>query len=129
MNEYQKELIRYRLEQAEESLQSAELLYHNQKYRPSVNRAYYTMFYSVLALFVTENHSISKHSGIISIFDREYIKTEIFSRDMSRWLHEAFDLRQRADYTEMFSVSNERAGELIANAGAFLTEIRKYLKE
>ena len=113
MNDQQKTLILYRIEQSDESLQSAELLFKNEKYRPAVNRAYYSMFYAVLALLVTENNSISKHSGVISIFDKEYVKKEIFDRSMSKWLHEAFDLRQRADYTEMFTVSKERAEELI----------------
>ena len=79
MNDHQKELIAYRLEQAEESLQSAKLLFENEKYRPAVNRSYYTMFYSVLALIVTKNNSVSKHSGVISIFDRDYVKKGVFS--------------------------------------------------
>jgi len=41
-NEY-KALIRYRIEQANESLDSAEILFKNEKYRPSVNRSYYGM--------------------------------------------------------------------------------------
>jgi uncharacterized protein (UPF0332 family) len=128
LNSHQKELINYRLEQAYESLQSAELLIKNEKYRPAVNRSYYAMFYSVLALIVTENYSVSKHSSVISIFDREYVKKELFPREMSKWLHESFDLRQRADYTEMFTVSKERAEELLCNAGAFLAAVKEHLK-
>lgn len=128
MNDQHMVLIQYRIEQSDESLQSAELLYRNAKYRSSVNRAYYAMFYAVLSLLVTENNSISKHSGVISIFDKEYVKKEIFSRDMSKWLHEAFDLRQRADYTEMFTVSAGRADDVINNARAFVSEIKKFMK-
>lgn len=128
MNSHQKELINYRLEQAYESLQSAELLIKNEKYRPAVNRSYYAMFYSVLALIVTENNTVSKHSGVISIFDREYVKKELFTREMSKWLHESFDLRQRADYTEMFTVSKERAEEILSNAGAFLSAVKEHLE-
>jgi len=128
LNSHQKELINYRLEQAYESLQSAELLIKNEKYRPAVNRSYYAMFYSVLALIVTENNTVSKHSGVISIFDREYVKKELFTREMSKWLHESFDLRQRADYTEMFTVSKERAEEILSNAGAFLSAVKEHLE-
>ncbi len=77
---------------------------------------------------VTENHSVSKHSGVISIFDREYVKKGVFSREMSKWLHESFDLRQRADYTEMFTVSKERAEELLCNAEIFFEKVKVYLK-
>lgn len=54
MNDKGEILVRYRLEQADESLESAQLLLDNGKYRPSVSRSYYAMFYSVLALLVKE---------------------------------------------------------------------------
>lgn len=84
MKDHQGELVKYRLEQAEESLQSAGLLFDNERYRPAVNRAYYAMFYAVLALLVTKNNSISKHAGVISLFDREYVKTGIFDKSLSK---------------------------------------------
>jgi len=68
-------LIGYRLEQADESLESAQLLLENQKYRPSVSRSYYAMFYCVLALLVKEGIAVSKHTGVISAFNREFIKS------------------------------------------------------
>jgi uncharacterized protein (UPF0332 family) len=45
-------LVRYRLEQANEALADAEFLFAGQRGpRSIVNRAYYAMFYAVLALF------------------------------------------------------------------------------
>lgn len=41
MNNKGETLIRYRLEQADESLESAQLLLDNGKYRPSISRSYY----------------------------------------------------------------------------------------
>jgi uncharacterized protein (UPF0332 family) len=70
MNNKGETLIRYRLEQADESLESAQLLLDNGKYRPSISRSYYAMFYAVLALLVKEGHRISKHTGAISVFNR-----------------------------------------------------------
>lgn len=96
MNDKGETLIRYRLEQADESLESAQLLLDNGKYRPSVSRSYYAMFYSVLALLVKEGLRISKHTGAISVFNREFVKKGIFDKELSSWLQEAFDLRQRA---------------------------------
>jgi uncharacterized protein (UPF0332 family) len=43
-------LVRYRLEQAGEALASAELNLTNALDRSAINRAYYAMFYAVLAL-------------------------------------------------------------------------------
>ena len=123
-----KELIKFRLEQAEESLQSSRILLDHQKYRPSVSRSYYAMFYAVLALLATGDKSTSKHSGIISLFDRKYVKNGIFAKDYSKWLHEAFDLRQRADYREMFKISFERAKTVLENATSFVAAINDHIE-
>ena len=109
MNSNLSALIQYRPEQAEESLSSAKLLLDNEKYRPSVSRAYYAMFYAVPALLAKEKLKVSKHSGAIGIFNREFVKRGVFDKELSRWLQEAFDLRQRADFREMFTGSFERA--------------------
>ena len=63
MSETREALIQYRLEQADESLESAQILLVSKKFRPSVSRSYYAMFYSVLALLVKESLRISKHTG------------------------------------------------------------------
>ena len=44
------ELIRYRISQAEETISDVELLIENGRLRSAVNRIYYGMFYSLLAL-------------------------------------------------------------------------------
>jgi len=60
-------LVKYRLQQAEDSLrESGLLLKAGKSCRGSVNRSYYAMFYSVLALLVESGKASSKHSGIIA---------------------------------------------------------------
>lgn len=44
------DLIKYRLQQAEESIADVELLIENNRLRSAVNRIYCGMFYSLLAL-------------------------------------------------------------------------------
>jgi uncharacterized protein (UPF0332 family) len=121
-------LVRYRVEQADESVDSARLLLENGKLRPSVNGAYYAMFYGVLALVSVEGRAPAKHSGAVALFDSEFVKTELFGRDMSRWLHEAFDLRQRTDYRELFSVSEERTRATLRHAEQFVSAVKAYLR-
>lgn len=45
-----KALVQYRLEQADESIEAASILFHKGILRRSVNNAYYAMFYGVMAL-------------------------------------------------------------------------------
>ncbi len=60
------ELINHRLIQANESLGEAKTLYESAFWRGAVNRAYYSMFYAVLALAVIRQEIITKHSGLIA---------------------------------------------------------------
>lgn len=129
MNEKAETLVRYRLEQADESLESAQLLLDNGKYRPSVSRSYYAMFYSVLALLVKEGVRISKHTGAVSVFNREFVKKGVFDKELSLWLQEAFDMRQRADYRELFTVSPERAQQILSQARTFVAQIKAAIRK
>ena len=122
-------LISYRLEQAQESLDAARLLYENKLFRPSINRAYYAMFYSVLALLASRKMETSKHSGAISLFDKDYVKTGVFTKEFSKWLHEAFDLRQRSDYTPRYSPSTKETESTLNNAVAFVKEVKAKLRK
>lgn len=123
------DLIRYRLEQATESLESAELLLRHGKYRPTINRAYYAMFYSVLALLASEGRGTSKHRGAMAMFDLDFVKAGTVRRELSSWLHKVFDLRQDADYAELVEITPEQAKTAVERAGVFLAEVRKVLEE
>jgi len=79
-------LVTYRLEQADESLDAARVLLEKKLDRPAVNRAYYAMFYAVLALLATRKQETSKHSGAISLFDKEFVKSGAFTKDLPRAL-------------------------------------------
>jgi len=123
-------LIQYRLNQARETLEDAIVLYENQR-RPAsvVNRAYYAMFYATLALLVTAGKSSSKHIGVISFFDSEFVRKNIFPKEMSRMLHAAFETRQEGDYENPDKVDREKAAEVLNAAREFLKIIEQKLSE
>ena len=122
-------LVAYRVDQADESLSAARILLKEGLLRPAINRAYYAMFYGVLALLATRTKETSKHSGAIALFDREFVKTGVFTKDLSRRLHDAFDLRQRCDYVSEGHASREEADSTLANAVSFVQEVKRHLGE
>ena len=123
-----KQLIADRMSQAKETLEEAEALYQESLWRGTINRAYYAMFYAVLALAVMRQRIVSKHSGVIAFFDREFVKEGVFPKDLSRVLHLAFDRRQETDYGEIFTVSPEEARQALDDARTFVAKIGNYLK-
>jgi len=123
-----KALFAYRLGQARESLDAARALLKESILRSSINRSYYAMFYAVLALLAVEKRETSKHSGAISLFDTEFVKKGLFGRDFSRWLHEAFDLRQRSDYAADVPISVEEGAIVLDRARAFVEGVEGFLQ-
>ena len=127
-SEKKKELARYRMQQAAESLDEARFLLKGGKSaRSVVNRAYYAMFYAVLALLVYEAYSSSKHSGVLSYFNRHFIKGEIFDKSLGLALNKAFELRQRVDYRERIELTQEQASQILDQADRFVEAVTAYL--
>ena len=119
MNEKQSlQMIEFRLKQARETIEEAATLYHESLWRGAINRSYYAMFYSVLALAVQKRSRISKHTGVIAFFDREFVKNDVFPKELSKSLHLAFDRRQTSDYGEVFSVGEVLGAALGENSTA-----------
>ncbi|WP_045210575.1 HEPN domain-containing protein [Desulfonatronovibrio magnus] len=128
--EKRKELASYRIKQAEESLDEARYLLSGGKSPRSImNRIYYAMFYSVLALLIYEPYSSSKHSGVLSYFNKNFIRNEVFDKEMGRTLNKAFELRQREDYREYSHLTALEATDFIEKAEAFVKKVSDYLKQ
>ena len=126
----QAQLALHRLQQAEESLEEAIFLYEGHKSsRSIINRAYYAMFYAILALLIYEPYHSAKHSGVISYFNLNFIKKGIFSEHLGRSINKAFDLRQRGDYREQVNLTTEEVEPFLDLAREFIDSIRHHLKE
>jgi len=87
------------------------------------------MFYILLALFIKPNINIktSKHTGIISIFDKEFVKTGKIDKIYSKFLHDTFDERQKEDYRELVETPLEKAAEYVNLAKEFIKTIKNFL--
>lgn len=127
MNADTRVLVDYRMGQASSALASAQKLFDERLLRDSVNRSYYAAFYAVLALLCTRGLGTSKHSGAIALFDREFVKSGVFAKSLSVFLHKAFDMRQEADYAEMATIDELDARNAIAGAQDFIDQIRKQI--
>ena len=121
-------LIRYRMEQAEESLKDAKVLLDaGRSPRSIINRSYYAMFYAVLALLQKIGKVPRKHSGAISLFDTEFALKGIFPKELSKDLHDIFNLRQVSDYQVIERVTSEDAETALERAEGFVEAVGKYL--
>ncbi len=121
------DLAEYRLQKALDDLETARLLFQNNKLPQSLNRSYYSMFHATRALLALENFDSKKHSGIIAYFNKNYIKTEKIEKEYSRILMDALDYRNDSDYDDFFIISKEEAKKQIENAEYFYKRIESYI--
>jgi uncharacterized protein (UPF0332 family) len=125
-----KVLTDYRLEQAETALDDARYLLEGQRSPQGIiNRSYYAMFYAAIALLQRIGKIPSKHAGVISLFDTEFVKKGIFSRQLSKNFHRAFELRQVSDYRTIKPLKRDQAEEVLKKAVDFVQAVKDYLLE
>jgi len=87
------------------------------------------MFYAILALLIFEPYSSSKHSGILSYFNKHFIKEKIFPEELGRTLNKAFEMRQRADYREYVELTSERVRPFIKSGKEFVEALREFIEK
>ena len=120
-------LSKYRLNKARTVLKDAELLYNGGSYASSVNRSYYALFHCLRSVTALDNFDSSKHSGIIAFFNRTYIKTGIFAKDISKILDKSFRTREKADYEDFTDITEENAREQLENTKYVFKIIESYV--
>jgi hypothetical protein len=126
-------ILKYRLQQAEESVKDAEILYDGGgSLRGVVNLSYYSIFCSALSLALLKGQGNSvqanPHAEVLAIFDREYIETGVFPKEMSEIYHRAYDLRIECDYQALGSISEAEIVEIMSGAKEFLNRVKPYLE-
>lgn len=81
------------------------------------------MFTAARAALALVELDSSKHSGIISLFNREFVKTGRVERTLGRILLDARDLREDADYEEFFAPDERQVVKTLGEAERFVTLI------
>ena len=121
------DLIKYRMSSAKEKLTSAKLLLEAGMYRDSIGRSYYAIFSAIRAVLAVRRVDFSKHAGVIAYFQKEFIKTDIFDKKYSKYLQQAFQIRNSCDYDDFFIVSKQDAEEQYIRAAEMLAVIEEYV--
>ena len=124
-----KELSRYRFESSLEDIEDARIMFENGRYKNTLNRAYYSVFHAIKSVTVLEGFDSSKHSGVISYFNQNYVKTGVFPKELSKMIKAASESREKADYHDFYIASKEEAEKQMERAKAFSDHIRGYLLE
>ena len=129
LNQERINLAKQRMEKSEEMLTDAEKLLESGSYKSCNNRAYYSIFHAIRAVLALDGVEFKRHSGNIQYFQREYIKTGIFSSDDSDIIMSASEIRNSSDYDDFYVVSKATTEELVKEARVFIKKVKDYLSE
>lgn len=121
------ELCRYRLNQALETLEVAKVCLQSNHYKDSINRSYYAAFYSVKSILALGTIDFKRHKDVISFFNKNYVASEIFSRNLGKGLGRLQQKREKSDYDDFYIASKDEAMEQFTIAQNTITSIQEYL--
>ncbi len=116
-----------RLKRSRQHLKSARDLLRNDDYADSISRSYYAIFQSARALLAIDGLDSRKHSGVVSLFNRHFIKSGKLDKHWAVVLKDARRSREMADYTEIAEFSPQDAEEQIADAEAFVRAVENLI--
>lgn len=122
-----RDLSKYRMEKAQDDLETSEIMLNNKKYSQSINRSYYAMFHAVRSLLALHKFDSQKHSGIISYFNHHFIKSGRIEVEYSKMLTTAFKIRSDSDYKDFYIISYQDAKLQLNNAKKFVKRMQDYL--
>jgi len=123
MTKEERALIEYRVERARETLGEARIMFDAGRINTYVSRLYYACFYAVSALLLTRNFSTSKHGYLRSLMHREFVKTGLIPKDLSRHFDVLFDSRLEGDYADFVRFKAEDVAGWLERTQAFIKHI------
>ena len=123
-----KDLVFYRIESAKSDVNSAKILLDAKEYKGANNRAYYGIYHAITAIHALDEHAYKRHKDAIANFNKDYVKTEIFSRSLGRRIAEAEEIRHASDYDDFYIASKEESERQIVVAEEFILLVEKYCR-
>jgi uncharacterized protein (UPF0332 family) len=120
-------LIRHRIQEAEETIEDVKLLIENDRLRAAINRIYYGMFYSLLALGLAYGFETSKHPQLIGWFNKNFIHEKEIEPEYGKMINKAYNRRTKGDYDVYVDFDKDVIIEMFDDMKDFISRIKKYL--
>lgn len=126
---YGEDLARYKLERAREEIDTAELLFHNERLKAANNRAYYSIYYSLTAVLCLEPIAFKRHKDTLGYFNKNYVHTGIFPEEIGRNISKTQKVRHASDYDEFYVASKEEAENQIRTVKMIADLVDKFISK
>ena len=129
MTQGSEDLIKYKLERSDETLEEAKIMLGSSHLFGAANRIYYACFYAVSALLLSKDLSSPKHSGVLSLFNRHFVKTGLIPVELGKFYSRLFDTRIESDYADLVTIDLKEIQDNLKTAEIFIPAVKSLIKE
>ena len=126
--ENRNDLVKLRLQKANETYAEIDNLIHLGYWRTAANRLYYACYYAVSALLIKNGIKAHTHSGVINQFGLNFVTTDIFSQQEGRFFKKLFELRQDGDYDDWITITENDVMPLMEPSKNLICKIEQLIK-
>ncbi|HXF93546.1 MAG TPA: HEPN domain-containing protein [Nitrospiraceae bacterium] len=116
------------MSRAHEAFAEGDYLLTKDSLTGAVNRFYYGGFYTARALLATKEVDSSRHSGVISLFQKHFVTTGQVSPAHAKALPRSLEKRQNTDYADFATIAPEEARSVREDIRAFVDECAELLE-
>ncbi len=109
-------------------MKNAALCLDNKFFRDSVNRSYYAAFYAIKSLLALENVDFKRHKDAVGYFNKTYVATDKFPRELGKTLGRMKMVREESDYSDFYLVSEEEARKQFEAAKYIMQAVSEYIE-
>ncbi len=121
-----KDMALHRLQVAREDLETAQLLFKENKYRAANNRAYYAIYHAIDTVLSMYGVAFKRHKDTLGHFNKNYVAAGLFPRDLGRRIVKAEEIRHNSDYDPFYVASKDVTKQQIETAENLIGLVSKY---
>ena len=120
------DVAKHRLQVAKEDLEAANVLIAAESYRGANNRAYYAIYHAISAVLAMEQIAFKRHKDTLAYFNKNYVATEVFPRELGRKIVKAEEIRHESDYDTFYIASKEVTLQQVETAQQLIVLVENY---
>lgn len=126
-DEQRVDIVKYRLENAFNTLSEVESHRKNGFYNTAVNRMYYACYYAARAILTAYHIEAKSHEGVRQQLGLNFVLTGKISEEQGRFYSRLFSKRTTGDYDDFITHTLETVDELYPQAQVFVDKIAELL--
>jgi uncharacterized protein (UPF0332 family) len=122
-------LIKYRLDEAIDTARDVQILISNDRLRAAINRIYYGMFYSLLALGLKYDFETFKHQQLIGWFNKNFIQEGLIDTKYGKIINKASNRRIKGDYDSFIEFEKATVMEMFDEMKDFIKIVEEFINK